>query len=176
MSNRGNGLATLALLIGLCGTAFGGYAIFLMPSGIIEQASGSSEVTQIWTVEQTSDFSSVDGSWTNMTDMSVSITVRTGETVYITFNAYVHSSAVASYLVSDIGINQDGVLISKSLRKNSKSGTGTAYLKDSMTTQFIIENLAAGTYEYKVQVRGGGLPGDIVSVFVDGLLMIYTYR
>ncbi|KKN49781.1 hypothetical protein LCGC14_0639270 [marine sediment metagenome] len=85
---KGNGLVIVALIIALGGVGFGVYAVIILPDTIIEQASGSSEITQIWTVEQAGTFYP-GSSFGDMTDMDVTITVKAGETVYVMFNAQI---------------------------------------------------------------------------------------
>lgn len=83
---KGNGLAIVAIIIAIGGCGFGVYAVVILPDTIIQQASGSSEITQIWTVEQAGIFYT-GSSYGDMTDMDVTITVNAGETVYVMFNA-----------------------------------------------------------------------------------------
>ncbi|KKL48199.1 hypothetical protein LCGC14_2327890, partial [marine sediment metagenome] len=72
---KGSTLAFIALVIGIGGVGIGGYAIIFMPTTIIQQASGNSEITQIWTVEQVGNFYT-GSSYSDMTDMDVNITVN----------------------------------------------------------------------------------------------------
>ncbi|MHA2130209.1 MAG: hypothetical protein ACW99L_09575, partial [Promethearchaeota archaeon] len=90
---KGSGLAILAIIIGIGGLGFGVYAVIILPDTIIEEASGSSEITQIWTVEQATVYYTAS-SFTDMTNMDVTITVNAGETVYVMFNAQISNGPV----------------------------------------------------------------------------------
>jgi len=172
---KGSGLAIIALIIGIGGIGFGIYSVFFLPNTIIQQASGSSEITQIWTVEQAGAFYT-GSSYSDMTDMDVTITVNAGETVYVMFNAQISNGPTggSGWLTGGVRIMRDNVLIPGSERFfiiDSSVGTSVAM---SITTHFIIEGLAAGIYELKVQATAVAEVGsDRVE---DGLLIVYTYR
>lgn len=111
-----------------------------------------------------------------MTDMDVTITVHAGETVYVMFNAQFSNGPTGGngWLTGGVRIMRDNVLIPGSERFfiiDSSVGISVAM---SITTHFIIEGLAAGTYELKVQATAVAEVGsDRVE---DGLLIVYTYR
>lgn len=174
---KGSGLAIIALIIGIGGVGFGVYSVFFLPNTIIQQASGSSEITQIWTVEQAGAFYT-GSSYSDMTDMDVTITVNAGETVYVMFNAQFSNGLAGGngWLTGGVRIMRDNVEIPGSERFfviDSSNFPGNAVAM-SITTHFIIEGLAAGTYELKVQATAVAEVGsDRVE---DGLLIVYTYR
>ncbi|HDZ17738.1 hypothetical protein LCGC14_0626800 [marine sediment metagenome] len=174
---KGNGLAIVALIIALGGCGFGVYAVVILPDTIIQQASGSSEITQIWTVEQAGTFYT-GSSYGDMTDMDVTITVNAGETVYVMFNAQFSNGATGGkgWLTGGVRIMMDTVEIPGSRRFfiiDSSNYPGLTVAK-SITTHFIIEDLAPGDYELKVQATAQAEIGsDRVE---DGLLIVYTYR
>ncbi len=173
---KGSVLAFIALLIGIGGVGIGGYAIIFMPTTIIQQASGSSEITQIWTVEQIGAFYP-GGSFGDMTDMDVYITVNAGETVYVMFNAQISNgpSDGNGMLTGGVRIMRDNVLISGSERYFIiEISYGVFSIGNSITTSFIIEGLTAGTYELKVQATAQAENG--LARIEDGLLIVYTYR
>jgi len=171
---KGNALAIVALIIAIGGVGFGVYSVFILPNTIIQQASGSSEITQIWTVEQAGAFYT-GSSYVDMTDMDVTITVNAGETVYVMFNAQFSNGPAggSGWLTGGVRIMRDNVEIPGSERFfiiDSSVGISVAM---SITTHFIIEGLAAGTYELKVQATAVAEVGsDRVE---DGLLIVYTY-
>ena len=173
MSKRGNGLTILALLIGMGGMGLGVYAVFFMPT-IMGQASGDSEISEIWTVEQSGSFTP-PGTFGDMTNMNVNITVNTGETVYGIFSAQFNLGATGTYFIGGARIMRDGVAIPGSQKQftiERTGGTGSTWY--SLTTQFTIDGLAAGTYELQVQVYAYSGAG---SINIDsGLLLVYTYR
>ena len=171
---KGNALAIVALIIAIGGCGFGVYSVFILPNTITQQASGSSEITQIWTVEQAGAFYT-GSSYVDMTDMDVTITVNAGETVYVMFNAQISNGPAggSGWLTGGVRIMRDNVEIPGSERFfiiDSSVGISVAM---SITTHFIIEGLAAGTYELKVQATAVAEVGsDRVE---DGLLIVYTY-
>ena len=93
---KGSGLALLALLIGFGGLGLGVYSVFILPDTIIAQTltqvpapptppTNPSEIIQIWTKEQPAIYYT-GGSYNEVPDMDITITVNTGETVVIVFN------------------------------------------------------------------------------------------
>lgn len=164
---KNNGLVIVVLILALGGIGLGIYSVFIQPN--------NSEISQIWTVKQGSAFYTTS-SYSDMTDMDVYITVKAGETVYVMFNAQFSNGATggAGWLTGGVRIMRDNVEIPGSERYfviDSVVGVSVGY---SLTTQFIIEGLAAGTYELKVQATAVAEVGsDRVE---DGLLYIYTYR
>jgi len=153
----------------------GVYSVFFLPNTIIQQASGSSEITQIWTVEQAGAFST-GSSYGDMTDMDVTITVNAGETVYVMFNAQISNAPAGGHgwLTGGVRIMRDNVLIPGSERFFIIDSSVGISVGMSITTHFIIEGLAAGTYELKVQATAQAQNG--VARVEDGLLIVYTYR
>ncbi|HEC40234.1 MAG: hypothetical protein Lokiarch_10780 [Candidatus Lokiarchaeum sp. GC14_75] len=171
---KGSTLAFIALVIGIGGVGIGGYAIIFMPTTIIQQASGNSEITQIWTVEQVGNFYT-GSSYSDMTDMDVNITVNAGETVYVMFNAQISNGVGGSgWLTGGVRIMMDTALIAKSERYFILDSTTGISVGNSITTHFIIEGLTAGTYELKVQATALAENGS--DRIEDGLLIVYTYR
>ncbi len=173
---KGNGLAIVALIIAIGGCGFGVYSVVILPDTIVEQASEESVISQIWTVEQVGTFYT-GGSYGDMTDMDVYITVKAGETVYVMFNAQIWNGANGGkgWLTGGVRIMMDNVVIPESERffiTDSSNYPGLT-VAESITTHFIIEGLAAGTYELKVQATAAAqLGSDRVE---DGLLIVYTY-
>jgi hypothetical protein len=172
---KGNVLAIIALIIGLGGLGFGFYSVIILPDTIIQQASGSSEITHIWTVEQSGIFYT-GSSYGDMTDMDVTITVSAGETVYVMFNAQISNGPAggAGWLTGGVRVMRDNVLIPGSERVFIFDSTAGIMVGMSITTHFIIEGLAAGTYELKVQATALSEVGS--DRIEDGLLIVYTYK
>ncbi|MFX1568199.1 MAG: hypothetical protein ACFFCV_07515 [Promethearchaeota archaeon] len=172
---KGTGLAIVALIIAIGGCGFGVYAVIIQPASIIQQASGESEITQIWTVEQVGTFYP-GTSYSDMTDMDVTITVNTGETVYVMFNAQISNGPTEGngWLTGGVRIMRNNVEIPGSERFFFIETSFGLSVGTSITTHFIIEGLTAGTYELKVQATAAAEIGsDRVE---DGLLMVYTYK
>ena len=187
---KSNGLAIVALIIALGGCGFGVYAVVILPDTIVQEASGNtqtliddhthvndhthiSEIIQIWTVEQVGTFYT-GSSYGDMTDMDVTITVNAGETIYVMFNALISNGPTGGngWLTGAIRVMRDTVEIPGSERSfiiDSPVGISVA---NSITTHFIIENLAADTYELKVQATAQTEVGS--DRVTDGLLIVYT--
>ena len=172
---KGNGLAILALLIGLGGLGFGIYSVIILPDVIIQEASGESNINQIWTVEQVGTFYP-GTSYSDMTDMDVTITVNAGETIYVMFNAQISNgpSGGNGWLTGGVRIMRDTVEIPGSERFFIIESSVGFSVGKSITTHFIIEGLAAGIYELKVQATAYAETG--TERVEDGLLIVYTYR
>ncbi|GAI86184.1 unnamed protein product [marine sediment metagenome] len=172
---KSNGLAIVALLIAIGGCGFGVYAVVILPDTIIEQVSEESVISQIWTVEQASFFLT-SSSYGDMTDMDVTITVNAGETVYVMFNAQISNipAGGAGWLTGGVRIMRDNVVIPGSERIFIFDSSAGIAVGMSITTHFIIENLAADTYELKVQATAQAQVG--LDRVTDGLLIVYTYK
>ena len=177
MSNRGNGLAIVALIVGLGGAALGVYSIFIMPNIIIQQASGSSEITQIWTKEQQGYYDADDDTYSDITGMDQTITVRAGETVYVMFNAqFSNGDNGNGFLKGQVRIMLDDVEVYGSERRFlfDEYGIGS-FVGTSMTTHCIIEDLTAGSYKINVEAIAYAQTGPNDDRIEFGLLLVYTY-
>ena len=165
---KGSGLAVLALLIGLGGLGLGLYSVFILPNTIIAQTTNNSEIKQIWTKEQPAVYYTT-GSYVEVPDMDLTITVNTGETVVIIFNGNFYGSV--GVLMGGIRFMRDNVLIPNSIREFNIETTGGVQMANSITAHILIENLAAGTYEIELQAYGDGTNERLD----NGLLIIYTF-
>ena len=167
MSNR-NGLAVFALLIGLGGLGLGLYSVFILPNTIIAQTTNNSEIKQIWTAEQSAVYYTT-GSYADVPDMDLTITVNTGENVLILFNG--QFLGTTGLLLGEIRFTIDNVVIPNSVRLFNIETTGGILMGNSISAQILVDNLAAGTYEIELQALGIGVSDRLD----DGLLVIYTY-
>ena len=172
---KGNVLAFIALIIGIGGLGIGFYSVIILPDVIVQQASGESNVNQMWTVEQAAAFYA-GSSYGDMTDMDVTITVNAGEIVYVMFNAQISNDLIGGngWLTAGVRIMRDTVLIPGSTRFFIFDSSIGVSVGSSITTHFIIEGLAAGTYELKVQATAQ-VENGVVRV-EDGLLIVYTFK
>ncbi|MHA1109875.1 MAG: hypothetical protein ACTSRE_02145 [Promethearchaeota archaeon] len=170
MAKNNSGLIVLVLILALGGSGLGIYSVFIQPSN-----SETSPISQIWTVKQDSVFYP-GSSYSDMTDMDVDITVEAGETVYVIFNAQFSNGPTggSGWLTGAVRITRDNVVIQESERSFIFDSTVGISVGNSLTTQFIIEGLAAGTYEFEVQATALAEVG--TERVEDGLLYIYTYR
>jgi len=161
MSNR-NGIAILALLVAVGSLGLGVYSVFF-------SNTSTSEIMQIWTAEQPSVYYT-GGSYADIPDMDISITVNAGETVLILFNG--EFSGSVGVLIGGVRLMRNNVEIPNSRREFNIETSGGALMGYSLSTFVLIDNLAAGTYEIEVQAFGVG-GSDRID---DGLLVIYTYK
>jgi len=188
---KGSGLAIIALIIGIGGLGIGFYSVIILPDVIVQQASGNtqtliddhthvnehthiSEITEIWTVKQVGTFYT-GSSYSDMTDMDVTITVKAGETVYVMFNAQVSNGPTGGngWLTGGVRIMRDTIEVPGSERSFIIDSPVGISVGNSITTHFIIAGLAAGTYELKVQATAQAEVGS--DRVTDGLLIVYTY-
>jgi len=172
---KGNGLAIFALLIGFGGLGLGVYSVFILPDTIIANTmlqipTNPSEIIQIWTKEQPTAYYT-SGSYYDVPDMDITISVNTGETVLIMFNGEFTSSV--GRLVGGVRLMRDNVEIPSSRREFTIETSGVALMGYSMTTYVLIDNLATGNYEIEVQAFGSSTGGS--DRIDDGVLVIYTF-
>jgi len=165
---KGSGLAIFALLIGFGGLGLGLYSVFILPDTIIAQTTNNSEIIQIWTKEQPAVYYTT-GSYVEVPDMDLTITVNTGETVVIIFNGNFYGSV--GVLMGGIRFMRDNVLIPNSMRDFNIETTGGILMANSISAHILIDGLVAGTYEIELQAYGNGV-NDRLN---DGVLIIYTF-
>jgi hypothetical protein len=166
---KGSGLAIFALLIGFGGLGLGLYSVFILPDTIIAQTTNNSEIIQIWTKEQPAVYYTT-GSYVEVPDMDLTITVNSGETVVILFNGQFYGTP--GILLGGIRFMRDNVEIPNSRRDFNIETTGGILMGNSITAHILIDSLAAGTYEIELQAYGNG-GSDRLD---DGVLIIYTFN
>ena len=169
MAKNSSGLIIIVLILALGGSGLGVYSVFFQPSN-----TGTSPISQVYTVEQTSVFYP-GSSYADMTDMDLDITVNAGETVYVMFNAQFSNGVGGGvgWLTGSVRITIDNVVISQSERYFILESVTGISVGCPITSQFIIEGLAAGTYELEFQATALAEVGsDRVE---DGLLYIHAY-
>ncbi len=166
---KSNGLAIFALLIALGGLGLGVYSVFILPDSIIAQTTNNSEIIQIWTVEQPAVYYTT-GSYVEVPDMDLTITVNTGESVLIIFNG--QFLGTPGVLLGGVRFMRDNVEIPNSRRDFNIETTGGILMGYSLTANILIDNLAAGTYEIELQAYAAGGTDRLD----DGVLIIYTFK
>ncbi|MCP4760767.1 MAG: hypothetical protein GY870_03230 [archaeon] len=160
MSGKNNGVAIWALIIALIAAGFGIYSEFLKPT---------TGIKQVWTFEQEADYLCTN-SYQKIPDFELTITVNANETVVVTFNALVTGSP-GGILSGEVRITMNDVLVEKSMRGFNFDTTGGVATFNSITSQFILEGLNPGEYEFEVFATGTVAPP---TTFEDGSLVIYT--
>ena len=178
-----NGLAIIALIIGIGGIGLGVYSIIILPDIIIKEASENtetliddvndhthtSEIIQIWTVEQPTLYYT-SSSYYDIPDMDVTINVNTGEKVLILFNG--EFTANVGVLLGGVRLMLDNTEIPSSMREFNIETSFAGLMGYSITTYVLIDDLVAGEYEIEVQAFGIGSSERID----EGLLVIYTFK
>ena len=159
-NNGGNVLAIFAMIIAIGSLALSGYVLTL------NQTPSESEpqtITQIW-------FDSKESSYTLLTsfydipDLELTITVNTGENVYILFNGqFTVSSGTTS---GEIRLRIDDTTIDDRSFYSDASGL---YHWDSLTLQHVAVGLSAGIHTISMQAAGSS--GTIHSMS----LVAYTF-
>jgi len=165
---KGNGLAIVAIIIAISGCGIGVYSVVILPGTIIEQTTNNSEIKQIWTAEQPAIYYTT-GSYNDIPDMDLTISVNTGEKVLILFNG--EFTASVGVLIGGVRFMIDNVEILNSRREFNIETSGGVLMGYSMTANVLIDNLLTGVYEIEVQAFGAGTNDRID----EGLLVIYTF-
>ena len=166
---KSSGLAIFALLIAFGGLGLGLYSVFILPDTIIAQTTNNSEIIQIWTKEQPAIYYT-GGSYNDVPDMDLTITVNTGETVVIIFNG--QFTGDMAFLIGGVRFMRDNVEIPNSRREFNIDASVGSLMGYSLSANVLIDNLAAGTYEIEVQAWSAGVNLDYLH---DGVLIIYTF-
>lgn len=179
---KGRALALLGIIIGAIGIGVGGYSYWLLQSEIAanEKAQGDLEdeiedleddtddlaVTNVWNVRDLS--ADIDTSWAEVLgDMTIVISVNPGESVYISFTAYVYvpGGAACSHY-----IYVDGYLSNPTIQ-TGLSNTGATFLTMGTSMQGTLA-LSAGTHTITVEALANGE----TCVSYSNYLYIHTYR
>ena len=166
---KSNGLAILALLIAFGGLGLGLYSVFILPDSIIAQTTNNSEIVQIWTKKQPAIYYT-GGSYNDVPDMDITITVNAGETVVIIFNG--QFTGDMAFLLGGVRFMRDNVEIPNSRREFNIDASVGSLMGYSLSANVLIDNLAAGTYEIEVQAWSAGVN---LGYLHDGVLIIYTF-
>ncbi len=166
---KGNGLAIVAIIIAIGGCGIGVYSVVILPGTIIEQTTNNSEIMQIWTAEQPAIYYTT-GSYNDIPDMDLTISVNTGEKVLILFNG--EFTASVGILIGGVRFMIDNVEILNSRREFNIETSGGVLMGYSITANVLIDNLVTGVYEIEVQAFGAGTNDRID----EGLMVIYTFK
>ena len=88
-TRTGRGIAILAIILAASGLGFGGFSFIYFNNLIPTSTTGEGNIVQeIWYAEYlTHQTPSQHPTYTTLTNMQLVITVNTGESVYISFNA-----------------------------------------------------------------------------------------
>ena len=175
MAKSGKGLAIIAFLLALGGLGFGSYSFIYFNSLIpTSTTSGGNIVQEIWYAEYlTPQTPSEHPTYTTLTNMQLVITVNSGESVYISYNAKytIDNSGVYEYIESFI--YQNGTMIPAPYAYVGEVNSGSQDSLRMVSLQYSISGLAAGDYEFSIRATTGDNTGD--NRIDDTILFIQTY-
>ena len=134
---KSSGLAIFALLIAFGGLGLGLYSVFILPDTIIAQTTNNSEIIQIWTKEQPAIYYT-GGSYNDVPDMDLTITVNTGETVVIIFNG--QFTGDMAFLIGGVRFMRDNVEIPNSRREFNIDASVGSLMGYSLNAYVLIDN------------------------------------
>ena len=157
--SSGKGGAIFAIILALGGLGFGAYSFWHFNnviSGLSTPTTPTSEDTIVkgaWYAEYL-DFPiipSVHPTYTQLPKMNINITVNSGESVYISFNAKytIDNSGVYEYVESFI--YQDGVMIDEPYAYVGEVNSGSSNTLRMVSLQYSISGLAAGYYNFSIR-------------------------
>ena len=164
-NNGGNVLAFFAMIIAIGSLALSGYMFMTPPPEAEDQT-----ITGIWHDSRESGFAP-GGSYNDVPDLELTITVNAGEKVFIQFNGEFIIAPLATTSGGSVRLRIDDTTI---------SGTEMGFLTDSsysthwgdVTLLYVATGLSAGTHTINIQAAVMGASGTINSMN----LLAYTFK
>ena len=174
-TRTGRGIAILALILAASGLGFGGFSFIYFNNLIPTSTTGEGNIVQeIWYAEYlTSQTPSQHPTYTTLTNMQIVITVNTGESVYISYNAKytIDNSGVYEWIESYIF--QNGTAIPAPYAYVGEVNSEAVDSLRMVSLQYSISGLAAGDYEFSIRAATGDNTGG--NRIDDTTLFIQTY-
>lgn len=180
-TRTGRGIAILAFILAASGLGFGGFSFIyfnnLIPTSTTSPTSPTGEeniVQEIWYAEYlTHQTPSQHPTYTTLTNMQIVITVNTGESVYISYNAKytIDNSGVYEWIESYIF--QNGTAIPAPYAYVGEVNSEAVDSLRMVSLQYSISGLAAGDYDFSIRATTGDNTGD--NRIDDTILFIQTY-
>jgi len=174
-TRTGRGIAILAFILAASGLGFGGFSFIYFNNLIPTSTTGEGNIVQeIWYAEYlTHQTPSQHPTYTTLTNMQLVITVNTGESVYISFNAKytIDNSGVYEFIESYIF--QNGTAIPAPYAYVGEVNSEAVDSLRMVSLQYSISGLAAGDYEFSIRATTGDNTGD--NRIDDTILFIQTY-
>lgn len=174
-TRTGRGIAILAFILAASGLGFGGFSFIYFNNLIPTSTTGEGNIVQeIWYAEYlTHQTPSQHPTYTTLTNMQIIITVNTGESVYISFNAKytIDNSGVYEWIQSFI--YQNGTEIPAPYAYVGEVNSEAVDSLRMVSLQYSISGLAAGDYEFSIRAATGDNTGD--NRIDDTILFIQTY-
>ena len=177
-TRTGRGIAILAFILAASGLGFGGFSFIyfnnLIPTSTTSTTGEGNIVQEIWYAEYlTHQTPSQHPTYTTLTNMQIVITVNTGESVYISYNAKytIDNSGVYEWIQSYI--YQNGTAIPAPYAYVGEVNSEAVDSLRMVSLQYSISGLAAGDYEFSIRAATGDNTGD--NRIDDTILFIQTY-
>lgn len=174
-TRTGRGIAILAFILAASGLGFGGFSFIYFNNLIPTSTTGEGNIVQeIWYAEYlTHQTPSQHPTYTTLTNMQIVITVNTGESVYISYNAKytIDNSGVYEWIESYIF--QNGTAIPAPYAYVGEVNSEAVDSIRMVSLQYSISGLAAGDYEFSIRATTGDNTGD--NRIDDTILFIQTY-
>jgi len=174
-TRTGRGIAILALILAASGLGFGGFSFIYFNNLIPTSTTGEGNIVQeIWYAEYlTHQTPSQHPTYTTLTNMQIVITVNTGESVYISYNAKytIDNSGVYEWIESYIF--QNGTAIPAPYAYVGEVNSEAVDSIRMVSLQYSISGLAAGDYDFSIRATTGDNTGD--NRIDDTILFIQTY-
>jgi len=174
-TRSGRGIAILAFILAASGLGFGGFSFIYFNNLIPTSTTGEGNIVQeIWYAEYlTHQTPSQHPTYTTLTNMQIVITVNTGESVYISFNAKytIDNSGVYEWIESYIF--QNGTAIPAPYAYVGEVNSEAVDSLRMVSLQYSISGLAAGDYDFSIRATTGDNTGD--NRIDDTILFIQTY-
>ena len=177
-TRTGRGIAILAFILAASGLGFGGFSFIyfnnLIPTSPTSPTGEENIVQEIWYAEYlTHQTPSQHPTYTTLTNMQIVITVNTGESVYISYNAKytIDNSGVYEWIESYIF--QNGTAIPAPYAYVGEVNSEAVDSLRMVSLQYSISGLAAGDYDFSIRATTGDNTGD--NRIDDTILFIQTY-
>ena len=174
-TRTGRGIAILAFILAASGLGFGGFSFIYFNNLIPTSTTGEGNIVQeIWYAEYlTHQTPSQHPTYTTLTNMQIVITVNTGESVYISYNAKytIDNSGVYEWIESYIF--QNGTAIPAPYAYVGEVNSEAVDSLRMVSLQYSISGLAAGDYNFSIRATTGDNTGD--NRIDDTILFIQTY-
>ena len=173
-NRSGRGIAILALLLSASGLGFGAFSFVYFNNLITTSTTEGNTVQNIWYAEYlTHQTPSQQPIFTTLTNMQLVITVNTGESVYISFNAKCTIDNSDSYEYIQCIIYQNGTEIPAPYAYVGEVNSESVESLRLISLQYSISGLAAGDYDFSIRAATGDNTGD--NRIDDTILFIQTY-
>lgn len=145
---KGSGLAILALIIGIGGLGFGIFTYFTLN----QNTQTESSVHHTYFDSRTTAYTSpAEDSWYEITDLSITFQVASGESVYFLFTCAAYLSPVSGVWLMRFQLNIDDTSITESRTMVGLATNDVSYMYFSVALQYEDSAVLAGSHEVTVE-------------------------